>query len=146
MPEFIPTHSGPDVLARVRPPLDEFTTAYLAAAEWLLPEPQSDDSEGPSTDDATGWAPEDLESARTDCAAFQADNAASLALAYDLDADGLVYTPERAGHDLWLTRNGHGVGFWDRGLGEVGDRLTEAAEALGNCDAYVGDDWLLYFQ
>ena len=24
------------------------------------------------------------------------------------------------GHDLWLTRNGHGAGFWDRGLGAQG--------------------------
>lgn len=31
----------------------------------------------------------------------------------------------RAGHDLWLTRNGHGAGFWDRDLGELGDRLTK---------------------
>jgi hypothetical protein len=22
--------------------------------------------------------------------------------------------PEQLGHDLWLTRNGHGTGFWDR--------------------------------
>ena len=26
---------------------------------------------------------------------------------YDLD-------PVQVGHDLWFTRNGHGVGFWDR--------------------------------
>jgi hypothetical protein len=32
-----------------------------------------------------------------------------------------------AGHDLWLTSQGHGVGFWDRGLGELGDRLSKAA-------------------
>jgi hypothetical protein len=35
------------------------------------------------------------------------------------------YKPQAmAGHDYWLTRNGHGTGFWDRGLGEVGDKLT----------------------
>lgn len=36
-----------------------------------------------------------------------------------------------AGHDLWLTRRGHGTGFWDRGLGELGERLTKAAKAMG---------------
>jgi len=35
---------------------------------------------------------------------------------------------DQVGHDLWLTRRGHGAGFWDRGLGDIGDKLTEAAE------------------
>lgn len=35
-------------------------------------------------------------------------------------------TPDMAGHDLILTANGHGTGFWDRGLGNAGDKLTEA--------------------
>ena len=48
------------------------------------------------------------------------------------------------GHDLWLTRNGHGAGFWDRGLGALGDRLTKASEAYGSCDVYVGDDGKLH--
>ena len=38
----------------------------------------------------------------------------------------------QVGHDFWLTRNGHGAGFWDRGLGEIGDRLTKAAEVYGS--------------
>ena len=50
----------------------------------------------------------------------------------------------RAGHDFWLTRNGHGAGYWDRGLGEVGDALTTAAEVYGSCDLYVGDDGKIY--
>lgn len=36
---------------------------------------------------------------------------------------------EAHGHDLWLTGQRHGVGFWDRGYGEAGDRLTKSAEA-----------------
>lgn len=46
----------------------------------------------------------------------------------------------RIGHDFTLTRNGHGVGFWDRGLGEVGDALTDLCETFGEVSAYVGDD------
>jgi hypothetical protein len=34
------------------------------------------------------------------------------------------------GHDLWLTSCGHGTGFWDRGLGDLGDRLTDACKHL----------------
>ena len=38
---------------------------------------------------------------------------------------------EMAGHDFALTRNGHGAGFWDRGLGEIGDMLTEECKPYG---------------
>ena len=33
---------------------------------------------------------------------------------------------ESVGHDFWLTSQGHGAGFWDRGLGELGDKLTDS--------------------
>ena len=46
--------------------------------------------------------------------------------------------------DFWLTRNGHGAGFWDRGLGSVGDELTKNAKPFGSVDAYVGDDGKVY--
>src|ERR1044071_581042 len=35
------------------------------------------------------------------------------------------------GHDLWLTRNRHGAGFWDRGMGALGEALSEQARNLG---------------
>ncbi len=50
---------------------------------------------------------------------------------------------ECLGHDLWLTSAGHGVGFWDRGLGELGDRLTKACGQYKK-DAYLGDDCFVY--
>jgi hypothetical protein len=53
-------------------------------------------------------------------------------------------TFEQIGHDFWLTRNGHGAGFWDRGLGELGDKLSDAAKTFGSCDLYVGDDGMIY--
>jgi hypothetical protein len=50
-----------------------------------------------------------------------------------------------AGHDFWLTRNGHGAGFWDGDLSEdVGNALTEAAKKFGECHLYVGDDGQIY--
>lgn len=51
---------------------------------------------------------------------------------------------EQIGHDFWLTRNGHGAGFWDRGLGAVGDALTKASKSYGGSDLYIGDDGLIY--
>lgn len=51
------------------------------------------------------------------------------------------------GHDLFLTRNGHGTGFWDRpeiyGT-ELAEMLSRAAAALGECYPYIGDDGLIY--
>ena len=35
------------------------------------------------------------------------------------------------GHDLLLTRDHNGTGFWARGLGELGTYLTDLAETLG---------------
>lgn len=51
-----------------------------------------------------------------------------------------------AGHDFWLTRNGHGAGFWDRGIGELGEHLSDASRAYGECDLYIGDDGKIYAQ
>lgn len=52
--------------------------------------------------------------------------------------------PDQIGHDFWLTRNGHGAGFWDRDLGETGDKLTEICKEIGNVWIYVGDDGKIY--
>ena len=71
-----------------------------------------------------------------DCLEFQRREALPLAHAYahhDYDA-------VQAGRDFWLTRNGHGVGFWDRGLGAVGDTLTAACRTWPQLSAYAGDD------
>lgn len=52
------------------------------------------------------------------------------------------------GHDFWLTRNGHGAGFWDRfstGLGaSFGRHLTENAKPYGESHIYAGDDGKVY--
>lgn len=53
----------------------------------------------------------------------------------DLHASG--QSLEQIGHDFTLTRNGHGAGFWDRGLGDIGKRLTEACKPFGETHAFV---------
>lgn len=53
--------------------------------------------------------------------------------------DGIA--PTQIGQDLWLTRNGHGVGFRDRGLGERGDWLTGQAKPHGECYFLVSLDY-----
>lgn len=52
----------------------------------------------------------------------------------------------QAGHDFWLTRNGHGAGFWDRTeiYGEENaNKLTEASKAFGEC-WLTADDGFIY--
>jgi hypothetical protein len=112
--------------------MDAFTKAYLECALW-----SSTDDDGDPLDRTyrlDDFAPETLRQAIEDCTAFQADNAS------DLEGVDIV----QAGRDFWLTRNGHGCGFWDRGLGEVGLRLTDAAHVYGSVDLYVGDDHLIW--
>lgn len=53
----------------------------------------------------------------------------------------------QVGHDFWLTRNHHGTGFWDRGLGERGRWLTERSHPYGEASLYVDThDNKVYYQ
>lgn len=112
--------------------MDKFTIAYIEAALWSSTD-NSDESGGNPLDDNYGiedLSPETLASIIEDCQAFQRDYAVAI-------GDEL----ERAGHDFWLTRNGHGAGFWDGDWDDdVGKRLTEASDVYGSIDLYVGDD------
>ena len=117
--------------------MDAFTQGYIDAALW-----SSTDDDGEPLDEDYGIediSPDTLRDMEADCADFQESNEELLSEAYDLGEDDA-----RAGHDFWLTRNGHGAGFWDRGLGKVGDELTDAAKAYGGQDLYVGDDDFIY--
>ena len=108
--------------------LDDFTMAYIEAALWT----SGCDEE--SFDEVYSWEdldPDTLAKVKEDCQQFQTENKDLLEEAYKLYPD-TEWTPQaRAGHDFWLTRNGHGAGFWDRGIGEVGDDLTKACEKWG---------------
>lgn len=123
--------------------LDDFTRAYLNAALWA-----STDEQGVPLDknyDISDFAPEALDAAIKDATTFQSRNTIDLVKASKLAKPSEYSSAAQHGHDFWLTRNGLGVGFWDRGYGAVGDRLSKAAKAYGSKDIYVGDDGLLYF-
>ena len=49
------------------------------------------------------------------------------------------------GMDIWLTRNRHGAGFFDRGYKNQ-DILEKSALDLGEKYLVIGDDGLLYFE
>ena len=121
--------------------LDKFLSAYITCALWS----STGDNEEPldRNYDADDLHPDTLKKMREDCEAFIEANA-TLLESIERRGRGDWTPDEQAGHDFWLTRNRHGVGFWDRGLGAVGDKLTEAAHTFGECDLYVGDDGKLY--
>ena len=110
-----------------------FLDAYIAVALW-----SSTDDSGTPFDETytTGDLSGDLmDHMIEDCAAFIAK----------ADLPDEKFT--QAGHDFWLTRNGHGVGFWARPEvygEEKAQELTALAESFGPVDLYVGDDGRIY--
>ncbi|MDE3097323.1 MAG: hypothetical protein KGK07_15150 [Chloroflexota bacterium] len=71
---------------------------------------------------------------RSDCRDFFNASRADLQTAH---ASGLSWS--RLGHDFYLTRNGHGAGFWDEGhrgaeADAALDRLTRDAHAYGSTE------------
>lgn len=93
-------------------------------------------------------APKTLQRMLADCARFEAEHGEVIQAA--IDTGEVVSGPDfgpwgRAGHDFWLTRNGHGAGFWDGDWPEpFAEKLTAAAKAAGMCNLYAGDDGRIY--
>jgi hypothetical protein len=71
-----------------------------------------------------------------DCLGFLAEASTLLART--------AMTFESAGHNFLLTRNGHGAGFWDRGLGDIGDKLTGMAHNYGTIGLELGNNGRVY--
>jgi hypothetical protein len=122
--------------------LDTFISAYVECALWStsvdedyaaahdVPADRSLESENFTADDI---APEAMALITEDCQGFYRQAGALLD----------QWSDEQAGHDFWLTRNGHGAGFWDRGLPH-GDELSDLARVYGESDLYIGDDGRIY--
>lgn len=92
---------------------ERFLNAYLEAAAWA-DTPEDHTGEGLDFDHASKME------AEKDCKAFLDRN-------WEFIGDNM----EQAGHDFWLTRKGHGAGFWDRPEiygAENAKRLTEESK------------------
>ncbi len=115
------------------------TQHYLIAALWSSSDGSNEQGGNPLDDNYSldDIAPETVEQADKDCLAFLSKYEPVIERQY-----------EQAGHDLWLTRNRHGAGFWDRPehiwSKALGKELTEYAHKLGECYLYVGDDGKIY--
>lgn len=134
------TESDAERYALTGVPLDEFTRHYLIAALWS----SCLDDGTPMDDeyDIDDIEPDTRAQAMQDCLDFQQANRALLKRYAALHVSSLDAPTwhASAGHDFWLTRNRHGAGFWDRGLGALGDALTAAAQAYGGVDLLETDD------
>ena len=125
--------------------LETFARQYVATMLWSSTD-ESTPQGGEPLDknyDSCDIAPEAMEKIKADCTAFYNAHHLTwfdeLTAIPDLDEDG------RAGHDFWLTRNGHGAGFWDGDWTEpAATLLTTASKAFGECHPYIGDDGLIY--
>ena len=53
---------------------------------------------------------------------------------------------EQLGHDIWLVRNRHGAGFFDRGYDDHIEKiLMDAGQKLGEVDLFINDQMKLSF-
>lgn len=113
----------------------QFVDAYLEAALWTATDEEGNDLD--QTYSIEDFSQEDINEAVKESNDFIKANLK------DLESVG---DPSQHGHDFWLTRNGHGAGYWDRGYGAVGKRLTDAAHVYGEAYVNVGDDGDLHIE
>lgn len=117
-------------------PLNKALTQYLETALW-----SSIDDDGIPLDHNRSIQDIDLESIQIQSDQLNRFIKDALSLIPEVE----TYSLSDLAHDFWLTRNGHGAGFWDRDLGPIGDKLTSLAHKFGEVDLYIRDDGRLYF-
>ena len=119
--------------------LAEFVRGYIACIFFTEAESTFAGEDEHSEDDFD----ESLQEAiADDCLAFLVKGHVYVDLA--ITDNNFEYNYQQAGHDFWLTRNGHGAGFWDRGLDIIGAKLTELSKEAGEFSVYLGDDARIY--
>lgn len=137
MPEFVARYTPKNAYG--------FAKGYFEAMEWLCFD-LSPDNESPFKGEVKGFSEEAVAKILSECRAFEEENEELLA------TYGGEYKPyrswgiseESAGNDFFLSRNGHGAGFWDRGNHACFRDLHKAAKAFRGQEAYIGDDGFLH--
>jgi hypothetical protein len=115
-----------------RTDLEYFFRAYLYCALW-----SSTDDDGDPLDsnyEYEDFSAECLAESLEDCRKF-------------LELAGEFSDYDRAGHDFWLSRNGHGSGFFDSPeiYGEErAEFLQKESGKFPEVDLYIGDDGKIY--
>ena len=117
-------------------PPEEMIRSYLAAALWSSLDDKGNDLDARFS--IGDFAPKALARAKKDVAFF-VKRAGTLIEDQD---------PASVGHDLWLTRNRHGAGFWDRDYysEDAAKKLTDIAHSMGEQNVVEGDDGKVYLE
>lgn len=129
-----------------RYPEKEYEEQAMCAAEGCGVREMNEEPPLDENYDIDDIAPNTLAQMVNDCAKFQEENSELLAKAeYVRKPDGgtdLAY----AGHDFWLSTNGHGAGYGDGDMqdNDVDDALNEACKKWKGMELYVGDDGKIY--
>jgi hypothetical protein len=120
--------------------IDNFVQSYLGTAEWVTVDG--------TTRGFTKAAKKIAENECTDFIKMVFEN-----FTKDEAIDILTYqgndVSSLAGHDFFLTRNGHGAGFWDKDiynkLAPNGcEKLTELAKMCGTADVFENRGYLTF--
>ena len=121
-----------DALTRTAERATDMTRGYLAAAAWADGHAATTDTDDAVIVTADMFDAATVAAALGTCAAFLAVHMTALETGHD--------DWGQHGHDLWLTRQGHGTGFWDRGYpADISRQLTGAARDLGETSIYISD-------
>lgn len=110
--------------------LTEMVQSYAETALWSSTDESRDDGGDPLDDN---YSIDDIDNAAfaemvSECESFRDCQAGLLA----------DVSPSEAGHNFWLSRNGHGAGFFDSGA-EHADALQKATKPYGSVNLYVHD-------
>jgi hypothetical protein len=127
--------------------VDEFEQGYISCLLWTdESQAQEDVSEAGENWEDFDWSedmidPESKDEIREVCEDFVTSNWDDLELYVQKGRPA-----DHAGHDFALSRNGHGTGFWDRGIEALGDRLHEAAKVYGYAALTLSHSKAIYYQ
>lgn len=122
--------------------LETVLDAYIVAALWAT----TNEDDGDPLDDnysRRDISEESIDKARDDCRKF------IMANGHLVSKRDNGPTPEAfsdAGHDFFMTRQGHGAGFWDGDWPDwcKPDELIDYCHEVGEICPYVGDDGKIY--
>tara|TARA_B100001778_G_scaffold334952_2_gene349481 strand:- start:10667 stop:11071 length:405 start_codon:yes stop_codon:yes gene_type:complete len=125
--------------------LESFVRSYLGTAVEDFGITQRDEGNDVylDTDDLD---PDALAKMTADATVFWNRNGPYILAREEFNNRGEWDIADRAAHDFYLTRNGHGEGFWSREelWGPYTERFTKDSEWFGTTDLTLGDDGKVY--
>lgn len=127
--------------------IEAVLNGFVTCGLWLS-HTEEDDDRGENLDEFAEMqdiTPHAMQEMREECIEFVRYNLADLLACAPVHDRGEWSYSEQVGHDLWLTRGRHGAGFWDRGYGDAGDRLSEACRPYGEPNLWADENGQVHY-